>query len=59
MTPASLPEMIASLTPAQQGLVRDFVEFLKAKDPPETAEFLSAVDEFIGEHPDLLHNLAQ
>ena len=59
MTPANLPEMIASLTPSQQALVRDFVEFLKAKDSPETLRFLSAVDEFIGEHPDLLHNLAQ
>jgi hypothetical protein len=59
MTPANLPEMIASLTPTQQGLVRDFVEFLKAKNTPETSQFLSAVDEFIGEHPDLLHNLAQ
>ena len=59
MPPADLPEMIASLTPGQQALVRDFVEFLKAKDSPETSRFLSTVDEFIGEHPDLPHNLAQ
>jgi hypothetical protein len=59
MTPASLPEMIDTLTPGQQALVRDFVEFLKTKDSPETLRFLSAVDEFIGEHPDLLHSLVQ
>ncbi|HXE63420.1 MAG TPA: hypothetical protein VN519_07755 [Bryobacteraceae bacterium] len=59
MTPASLPEMISSLTSSQQALVRDFVEFLKAKNSSENLQFLSAVDEFIGEHPDLLHNLAQ
>jgi hypothetical protein len=59
MTPASLPEMIASLTPSQQALVREFVDFLKAKNSAETLRFLSAVDEFIGERPELLHNLAQ
>ena len=51
--------MIASLTPAQQALVRDFVEFVKAKDSPEIVQFLSAVDEFMGDHPDLLQDLAQ
>jgi hypothetical protein len=59
MTSGNLPEIVASLTPGEQALVREFVDFLKAKNSTQSRRFLSAVDEFIGEHPDLLHNLAR
>jgi hypothetical protein len=36
-----------------------FVEFLKRKESPAPSPFLAAVGEFIDQHPELLHRLAQ
>jgi len=58
MASSSLIEIVESLTPNEQAAVRDFIDFLKRRSTPQSA-FLAAVDEFIGEHPDLLRRLAQ
>ena len=55
----NLAELINSLTPAEQDSVREFVQFLKTRTASERPSFLAAVDEFINEHPELLHRLAQ
>ena len=54
----SLVDAIQSLTPVEQESVREFLEFLKAKARPRSP-FLSAVEEFINQHPELLRHLAQ
>jgi hypothetical protein len=59
MAAENLADLISSLTPEQQESVRQFVEFLKRKAPSQSSAFLSAVDEFVDEHPDLLLRLAQ
>jgi hypothetical protein len=54
----TLVQTINSLTTEQQQLVREFVEFLK-RDAQPSSPFLSAADEFIRRHPELLRRLAQ
>ena len=54
-----LADVISSLTPEEQESVKQFVEFLKRKELPPSSPFLAAVEEFIGQHPELLHRLAQ
>jgi hypothetical protein len=55
----NLADLIKSLTPREQEAVRDFIAFLKQKACAPTTPFLAAVDEFIEEHPELLHSLAR
>ena len=59
MAAESLADLISTLTPEEQDSVRQFVEFLKAKETSQSSPFLAAVDEFIGQHPELLRRLAQ
>jgi hypothetical protein len=59
MTTENLADVIRSLTPEEQESVKQFVEFLKRKGSLPVSPFLAAVDEFIGQHPDLLRRLAQ
>jgi hypothetical protein len=59
MTSGNLLEIVDSLSPQQQDAVRAFIDYLTATPQPESSSFLNAVDEFIAEHPTLLHNLAQ
>jgi hypothetical protein len=59
MTTENLADVIRSLTPEEQESVKQFVEFLKRKGSLPASPFLAAVDEFIGQHPDLLRRLAQ
>lgn len=47
------------LTPEQQESVKQFVDFLKARESGRRTPFLAAVDEFIDQHPELLRRLAQ
>jgi hypothetical protein len=56
MTAENLAAVISSLTPEEQESVKQFIDFLKRKEP---SPFLAAVDEFIGQHPELLRRLAQ
>ena len=55
----NIAEAINSLTPEQQESVKQFIEFIKRKGAPPSSPFLEAVDEFIGQHPELLRRLAQ
>jgi len=59
MAVENLAEAIRSLTPAEQESVRLFVEFLKGKNPAPSSPFLTAVDEFVEQHSELLRRLAQ
>ena len=53
----SLTEIVNGLTPEQQSAVREFIEFLKTRQP--ASPFDAAVAEFLDEHPELLRRLAQ
>jgi hypothetical protein len=55
----NLTDLIQTLSLQEQESVRQFVEFLKSGGAAPTSPFLAAVDEFIGQHPELLRRLAQ
>ena len=59
MAAQDLADVIGSLTPEEQESVREFVAFLKRKGSSPPSSFLAAVDEFVDQHPELLHRLAQ
>ena len=59
MASNSLMDLVNALTPEQQAAVRQFIEFLHSKTSQSPNPFLAAVDEFIGEHPEILRRLAQ
>ena len=51
----NLYELVHSLDPEEQEIVRTFVEFLKQRRSP----FVTAVDEFLDQHPELLRRFAE
>jgi len=56
----SLTDLVSQLSPDEQAAVRDFIQYIrKKKQQAETTTFLSAVDDFIAAHPELLRRLAQ
>jgi len=59
MAAENLAAVINSLTPEEQESVKQFVDFLKRKGSSLPSPFLSAVEEFIDQHPELLRRLAQ
>lgn len=60
MTTEALTELVASLSPEEQAAVVDFIRFFRGqKDRRNPSPFLSAIDEFIAEHPELLRRLAE
>lgn len=59
MAAQNLADLINALSPEQQESVRQFVEFLRHRETGERTPFLTAVDEFIDQHPELLRRLAQ
>jgi ferritin len=59
MAVENLAEVIRSLSPEEQESVKEFVEFLKRRGPSPSSPFLSAVDEFIDQHSELLRHLAR
>jgi hypothetical protein len=60
MAAENLADVIGSLTPAERESVRQFADFLMGKRSSSPAlPFLTAVDEFIDQHPELLRRLAQ
>jgi hypothetical protein len=60
MATQNLAELVAQLSPEEQTAVQQFIEFLKRDSGAVlTSPFLTAVDEFIAEHPELLRRLAQ
>ncbi|HUI79642.1 MAG TPA: hypothetical protein VLY24_17070 [Bryobacteraceae bacterium] len=58
MATQNLADVINSLTPEQQESVLQFIEFLKRKTSTPSP-FLTAAQEFIEEHPELLRRLAK
>jgi hypothetical protein len=59
MSAGNITELIDSLTPKEQEAVCDFILFLRSGNRASASPFLSAVDEFIEQHPELLRRLAQ
>jgi len=59
MAAENLADLINTLTPEQQESVKQFVDFLKRREPAQGSSFLAAVDEFIDQHPELLRRLGQ
>jgi hypothetical protein len=59
MAAENLADVIGSLTSEEQESVKQFVEFLKRKGSPPASPFLTAVEEFVDQHPELLRRLAQ
>jgi hypothetical protein len=55
MAAQSLAELVTTLTAEEEAAVREFIAYLKRHENP----FLSAADEFIAQHPELLQRLAQ
>ncbi len=50
----SLAELISALTPEEQAAVREFIEFLKHRETPAESPFLTAIDEFVDQHPEFI-----
>jgi hypothetical protein len=59
MPKTELAEIVAALTPAEQDAVRAFIEYLRREPLPPKSPLLSAAEEFMSEHPELLRRLAQ
>lgn len=59
MAAENLAHLISTLTPEEQEIVKQFVDFLKRRETARLTPFLAAVDEFIDQHPELLRRLAQ
>ena len=60
MTTKSLTELVDSLSPEEQAVVVDFIRFFRGqREQPNPSPFLSAIDEFMAEHPELLRRLAE
>jgi len=58
MSLQDLLKLIATLSPEQQEAVAEFVSILKIENKPDMT-FREALDEFVGEHPELLRRPAQ
>ena len=59
MPTKSLPELVDSLNPDEQAVVRQFIEFLQRKEPLPQSQFLTAIDEFTEQHSELLERLSR
>ena len=59
MAAENITDLVNSLTPTEQDAVREFIHFLKLEAQTPASPFLTAVDEFIDRHPELLRRLTQ
>ena len=60
MASENLTELVSQLSPDEKAAVRQFIEFMRRrKDKSEASPFLTAIEEFMAEHPELLRRLAQ
>jgi hypothetical protein len=61
MAAEDLADIVRALTPQEQDVVRQFIDYLKARDASAHSQspILQAADEFIAQHPELLQRLAQ
>jgi hypothetical protein len=54
MMTQALTELVASLSPEEQAAVVDFIRFFRGeRQQPDPSPFLSAIDEFMAQHPEL------
>lgn len=59
MASESLIDAVNSLSPEQEASVLQFINHLKLAGGAGASAFVQAAEEFIAEHPDLLHRLSQ
>lgn len=54
-----LIEKLNALSADEQESVSQFIDYLKGRKVASVSPFLSAAEQFIAEHPELLHRLSQ
>jgi hypothetical protein len=54
-----LIDAVRSLSPEEQASVLQFIDYLKRQSSTGASPFLRAAEQFIAEHPELLHRLSQ
>jgi len=59
MPSESLIDAVNSLSPEEQASVLQFIDYLKRRNNFRPSAFLQAAEQFIAEHPELLHRLSQ
>ena len=59
MTAEELIERVNALSANERESVLQFIDYLEHRQPPAKSAFLTAADQFIAEHSDLLARLAQ
>lgn len=59
MTTEELIERVNALSADERESVLQFIDYLEHRPEPAKSAFLSAAEQFIAEHPDLLTHLAQ
>jgi len=59
MAIGNLIDAVNSLSPEEQASVLQFIDYLKRQNTSGTSAFLQAAEQFIAEHPELLHRLSQ
>jgi len=59
MPAENLTDVVKSLTPEEQATVLRFIEYLRNREASLPSPFIQAADQFMAEHPDLLHRLAR
>jgi hypothetical protein len=59
MPSESLIDAVNSLSPEEEASVLQFIDHLKRQNISGTSAFLQAAEQFIAEHPELLHRLSQ
>jgi hypothetical protein len=61
MATDNLAAVVQSLTPQEQEAVLQFIDYLKRRDESHSSQsaFMSAAEEFIAQHADLLERLAR
>ena len=55
----NLIDAVNALSPEEQTSVLQFIDYLKRQNTSRTSPFLQAAEQFIQEHPELLHRLSQ
>jgi hypothetical protein len=59
MTGQDLISRVNSLSPEEQTAVVQFIDYLKAREARASTPFLKAAEQFMAEHPEILHHLSQ
>ena len=59
MPSENLIDVVNALSPEEQTSVLQFIHYLKRQNASSASPFLQAAEQFIQEHPELLHRLSQ